>query len=271
MRVFGILICLIHCFAGNWGVAAQPVSHSYNQGLPGNGAYSAHFSDLFSFLNNSASLASVKRAGAGVYTENRYGLKELNKYVLTGICGMNGMGGMGIVIGFEGNGDYNHSQVGIAYGKSLGKVAVGVRFNYNMVRMAGYGNVGAIGVELGSIWKITEKFFSGIQVSNPQGEKLPSQYSVGAGYEISEQLFLYANIIKEENKVMDVQAGLQYMVAAALYASLGINSATSSPCIALGWQWKAMRISLAGSMHPQLGATTGLSIQFFGKNKKDDL
>lgn len=271
MRVIGILICLIHCFAGNFGVAAQSVSHSYNQGLTGSGAYSAHFSDFFSFLNNSASLASVKRAGAGVYAENRYGLKELNKYVLTGICGMNGMGGMGMVISYEGDMDYSHSQVGLAYGKSLGRVAVGVRFNYNMVRMAGYGNVGAIGVELGSIWKITEKFFTGIQIFNPRGEKLPSQYSVGAGYEISEQLFLYADIIKEENKVMNVQAGLQYMVAAALYASLGINSATASPCIVLGWQWKAMRISLAGSMHPQLGATTGLSIQFFGKNKKDDL
>jgi hypothetical protein len=82
---------------------------------------------------------------------------------------------------------------------------------------------------------------------------------------------MYANIIKEENKVMNVQAGLQYVVVKALYASLGINSATASPCILVGWQWKTMRICLAGSMHPQLGATTGLSIQFFGKNKKDDL
>jgi hypothetical protein len=184
---------------------------------------------------------------------------------------MNGMGGMGTVISYEGDRDYNHSQVGIAYGKSLGKVAIGMRCNYNMVRMAAYGNVGAIGVELGSIWKITENFFSGIQVSNPWGEKLPSQYSVGAGYEIAEQLFIYAHIIKEENKVMNVQAGFQYTVATALYASLGINTAIASPCIVLGWQWKAMRICLAGSMHPQLGATTGLSIQFFGKNKKDDL
>jgi hypothetical protein len=271
MRVIGILICLICCFAGNFGVAAQSVSHSYNQGLTGNGAYSTRFSDLFSFLNNSASLAPVKSAGAAVYAENRYGLKELNKYVLTGICGMNGIGGMGMVIAYEGDGDYNHSQIGIAYGKSLGRVAIGVRSSYNMVQMAGYGNVGAISVELGSIWKITEKFFSGIQVFNPRGEKLPSQYSIGAGYEISEQLFMYANIIKEENKVMNVQAGLQYVVVKALYASLGINSATASPCILVGWQWKTMRICLAGSMHPQLGATTGLSIQFFGKNKKDDL
>lgn len=268
MRVIGILICLFHCFAGNLGVAAQSISHSYNQGLTGIGAYSARFSDLFSFLNNSASLASVKRAGAGVYAENRYGLKNL---VLTGICGINGMGGIGMMIAYEGDRDYNHSQVGLGYGKNLGRVNIGVRFNYNMIRMAGYGNVGLIGVELGSIWKITEKFFSGIQICNPQSEKLPSVFSVGAGYEISEQLFLYANIIKEENKVMNVQAGLQYMIAAALYASLGINSATASPGIMLGWQWKEMRISLAGSMHPQLGTTTGLIIQFFGKNKKDDL
>jgi hypothetical protein len=271
MREFGILICLIYCFAGNFSAAAQPVSYSYNQGLTGNGAYSARFSDLFSFLNNSASLATVKRSGAGVYAENRYGLKELNQYVLTGIYEMNGMGGMGMVIAYEGDKDYNHSQIGLAYGKSLGRVAIGVRCNYNMIRMAGHGNVGAIGVELGSIWTITEKFFSGVQVSNPRGEKLPSQYSVGAGYEVAEQLFIYAHIIKEENKTMNVQAGLQYVVAAALYASLGINSATSSPCIMLGWQWKTMRICLAGSMHPQLGAITGLSIQFFGKNKKDDL
>ena len=85
-----------------------------------------------------------------------------------------------------------------------------------------------------------------------------------------EKLSYFSNIIKEENKMMNVQAGLQYVVATALYASLGINSATASPCIMLGWQWKAIRICLAGSMHPQLGATTGLSVQFFGKKKKDE-
>ena len=144
MRVFRILICLVYCFSAHFSVAAQSVSHSYNQGITGNSAYSDRFPDLFSFLNNSASLASVKRAGAGLYAENRYGLKELNKYILAGICGMNGTGGIGMVIVYEGDKDYNHSQVGLAYGKSLGRVAMGVRFNYNMIRMAGYGNVGAM-------------------------------------------------------------------------------------------------------------------------------
>src|SRR5688572_3965718 len=106
MRVFGILICLVHCFAGNSGVTAQSVSHSYNQGYMGNGTYSARFSDLFSFLNNSASLATVKRPGAGIYAENRWGLKEI---VCTGIYGMDGMGGIGMVICYEGDADYNHS------------------------------------------------------------------------------------------------------------------------------------------------------------------
>lgn len=252
MRVFRILICLVACFSGVFGAAAQSVA--------GNGAYSAGFSDLFSFLNNPASLASVQRAGVGVYVENKFGLKELNKYFLTGIYE-----GIGAVMAYEGDRDYNHSQAGLAYGKSLGKVNVGVRFNYNMVRMAGYGKVGTIGIELGSIWKITEKFFSGIRVSHP------AVYSMGAGYEISEQVFISASIIKEENKVINVQAGLQYIVDTAYYLSIGICSATASPWIVVGWQKKAMRISLAGSMHPQLGVTTSLGIQFFGKKKNDDL
>lgn len=268
MRVSRILICLVQSFVFNFCSQAQAISLPQNPVFAGNGVYSNRFHDLFSFLINPASLALANEAGVAVGGENRYGLKDI---VLTGTYGMGGMGAIGMMIGYEGDRDYNHSRVGLGYGKNLGRIGLGARFNYEMVKMAGYGNVSMIGFELGSIWKVTEKFYSGMQLANPRGAKLPSQFSAGAGYEVSEQVFISANIIKEENKVVNVQAGLLYALAGSLYLSLGINSATASPAFMLGWEKKMLRIAVAGSMHPQLGPATALYIQFFGKKKNDAL
>jgi hypothetical protein len=242
----------------------------------GLGAYSHQFTQSFSFLSNQAVLGNLPQASAGVYAEQQYGLKQLAMYMATAALPVHN-GGIGLFTQYAGFADFNQSQLGLAYGKNLGRVSLGIQCNYYMMHIAGYGNDAAVGVEVGSQWQVTRQLFTGIHIINPvggeyknSGEKLPAVYEWGAGYEASQQLFLSAQISKEENAPLQVLAGVQYnAIPNRLFVRAGIATATSSPYMGIGWQWKNCRADVCMRYHPQLGLTPGLLLLFYGKTKTE--
>jgi hypothetical protein len=263
---------LIHCLAHG-----QSIHYSPGTLYTGLGAYSHQFTQSFSFLANQASLGNLSRTSAGFYAEQKYGLKALSTYMATAAIPVN-RGGIGVAMQYSGFSDFNESQVGIAYGKNLGRVSIGIQCNYNMMHIAGYGNDGAVGFEIGSQWQISPTLVTGMHIVNPVGgrfrnhsnEKLAAVYQFGAGYEVSKQLFMSAELTKEEDRPVNVQAGLQYMaVPDRLFVRTGITTATTSPYIGMGWQWKNCRADVSVRYHPQLGLTPGLLLLFYGKQKME--
>ena len=145
--------------------------------------------------SNQASLAQLKNASAGVFGERRFLLNELNNY--SAAIGLpTKSGNFGLKAGYYGFSDYNESQLGLAYARKLGKkVDIGAQFNYNGIRIAGYGNDAAVSFEIGTVLHVTDKLHAGVHVNNPVGgkfgkdqkEKLASVYTFGLGYEASEK------------------------------------------------------------------------------------
>ena len=137
----------------------------------GFGAYSNNHTDVFSFTANQASMAQLKNAAVAVYGDRRFMLNEPNHY--TAAFGLpTQSGNFGLKAGYYGFSDYNETQLGLAYGRKLGnKMDIGVQFNYNGIRIAGYGNDATISFELGTILHLTEKLHAGIHVNNPVGGK----------------------------------------------------------------------------------------------------
>jgi hypothetical protein len=236
----------------------------------GFGAYSLNHTDVFSFTSNQASLAQLKNGGAGVFGERRFLQEELNNYTAV-IALPTHSGNFGLKTGYSGFSDYNETMIGLAYGRKLGsKVDIGVQFNYNGIRIAGYGNSSAISFEAGTIFHITDKLHTGFHINNPIGgkfgkdqqEKLPSVYTFGLGYDASEKFFFSAEIIKEEDQAVNVNAGIQYKIIPQLLARAGMLSATSSAWIGLGLSLRSFRIDITTSYHPQLGISPGLLLIF---------
>lgn len=242
----------------------KPVAANYI----GLGAYSINHVDVFSFTANQASLAQLKSASAAVYGERKFLLSELNNY--NAAIGLpTSTGNFGLKTGYYGFADYNETQLGLAYARKLGsKVDIGAQFNYNGIRIAGYGNASAISFELGTILHVTDQLHAGVHVNNPVGgkfgkdqqEKLPSVYTVGFGYDASEKFFISAAIEKEEDQPVNVNAGLQYKFLPQLLARAGMSTATSSAWLGLGLTWKTLRLDVTTSYHPQLGITPGLLV-----------
>ena len=244
----------------------RPVAALYT----GLGAYSIHHTDVFSFNNNQASLAQIKNASAGAYGERRFMLDELSLYQLA-VALTTKSGNFGIKAGYFGFSDYNESQIGLAYGRKLGsKIDVGVQFNYNAIRITGYGNSSAINFEIGTILHLTERLHAGVHAYNPVGgkfgkngeEKLASIYTVGLGYEASEKFFVSAEIEKEEDQSVNVNTGMQYKFLPQLMARAGISTNTSNGYAGVGLFLKSFRLDVVAGYHPQLGVTPGLMLVY---------
>ena len=239
----------------------QPVSAIYL----GLGAYSTHQVDVFSFVNNQAALAQTKNAAAGVYGEKRFLLAATSMYS-AGIALPSSSGNFGINLVYAGFKNFNEHQLGLAYARSLGPtVDIGLQFNYYGYRIPAYNNASTVTVEMGALLHLTDHFNVGIHVYNPvggkmikTGEQLAAVYKMGLGYDVSELFFVGAELVKQENTPVNINAGMQYQLAKQFFAKMGIATATASTYGGVGICWNTMRLDISGSYHPQLGWSPGL-------------
>jgi hypothetical protein len=126
------------------------------------------------------------------------------------------------------------------------------------------------------IMHITEKFHTGFRIANPVGgkfgsgqeEKLPSVYSMGIGYDASEQFYCGIEIIKVEDKPINANAEMIYRVVPQIIAKAGISTGTASVWFGLGFWLTSFRIDVIANYHPQLGFSPGLMLLFRLKPKK---
>lgn len=270
-KIYLILLPVFFHFISPGQTVRRPVAALYT----GLGAYSVQHADVFSFTSNQASLAQLTNPATGVYGERRFLLDELSLYHLAVAVPTNS-GNFGFKGGYYGFSDYNETQLGLAYARKLGdKVDVGVQFNYNGVRISGYGNATAVNFEIGTILHLTERLHAGVHAYNPVGgrfgkndeEKLASVYTVGLGYEASENFFFSAEVEKEEEQPVNVNAGMQYRFLPQLMARTGISTNTSNIYLGVGLFLKSFRLDVVAGYHPQLGVTPGLLIAYDFKKK----
>jgi len=232
----------------------------------GLGAYSTKQVDAFSFTSNQAALAGLKSGGAGVYGERRFLLAETSVYGFA-LALPSRLGNFGIQANYAGFTDFNENKVGLAYARSLGKkLDLGIQFNYYGYRIPSYGNASSINFEAGAIAHLSDKLNAGIHVYNPVGgkldkntdEKLASAYKLGLGYDASENFFVSAEIIKEEDRQINVTGGIQYNFIKQFFVRAGFMSETGTVFAGAGAGWKNFRLDISGSYHPQLGVSPGL-------------
>ena len=257
----------------------QAQSLRYNISMPYTslGAYSSRQTDPFAFTGNQAALARLESAGVGVWGERRFMLSETSVYgVAAGLPTK--LGNFGLQVNYSGFSNFNDNKVGLAYARSLGKfLDLGVQFNYYGYRIPQYGNASAINFEIGAIMHFSEKFHGGIHAYNPVGgklgkvedEKLASAYKIGLGYDATDNFYVSTEIIKEEDKPVNVIGGVQYQFMKKFFARAGFISETGSAFGGAGVGWKNLRLDIAANYHPQLGFSPGiLLIANFGKEKE---
>lgn len=268
-----IFILFLFSFSSFSQGVRQPIAARYI----GLGAYSKKHVDAFSFTSNEAALAQIKNTAVGVYGERRFLLSSTNLYSAVAVLSTT-KGNFGLQADYFGFSNYNESQIGIAYARSLGsKLDVGIKFNYYGFRIPAYGNASTINFEAGAIAHVSEKLHVGIHVYNPVGgklsktdnEKLSSIYKFGIGYEASEKFLVSTEIIKEEDQPVNVDVGLQYNFMKQFFVRAGTSTETANSYVGAGISWKNFRLDITGGYHHQLGFTPGLLL-LININKEDN-
>ena len=256
--------------------SGQSVRYPVASRYAGMGAYSLNFVDPLSVLSNPAALANIQSVSAGICGEQRFLLEELGLYSVS-LCIPVSFGGVGFSTQYFGYEEFNETQIGLSYGKSLGKIDIGIQINLHTMKISGYGNDMLVNFEAGAIFHINEQLYAGFHVYNPSGskfgkdhtEKLSSAYSSGFGYEPSEKVFVSAQIIKEEDKPLTINAGMQYVFEKKFFARLGLYTETTNLYFGIGLKWNVFRVDVTASYHPQLGFTPGVLLIFEGKRKEE--
>ncbi len=236
------------------------------------GAFSNKPQEPFGFTANQAALARMDKGSLGCFGERRFLLSENSVFALAAAIPSK-QGNFGVELNHAGFKNFNENKIGLAYAKKLSKLLdLGIQFNYYSCQVPQYGNAASLHVEIGAIAHFSENFCGGIHAYNPVGgflgkgksEKLASAYSFGLGYDASEFCNVSASIIKEEDKPVNVIAGVQYQFEKQFFAKVGCMSESSSFFAGFGLGWRNLRLDLSGSFHPQLGFSPGvlLILQF---------
>ncbi len=268
---FAIMICCFGC-----ELSAQSLRYSVSMPYISLGAYSKQQVDVFSFGSNQAALSSLKSAAVGVYAERRFMLSETSLYAVAAALPTS-LGNFGLQLNYSGFKNFNDNKIGLAYSRSLGnKLDIGIQFNYYGYRIPTYGNASTINFEAGAIVHFSDKLSGGIHIYNPIGgklgkssdEKLAAAYKMGIGYDASENFYVSAEIIKEEDKPVNVTGGIQYMFKKQFFVRGGFVSETTSGFAGVGVAWKNLRLDIAANYHPQLGFSPGILLIGNFKGKK---
>jgi hypothetical protein len=273
MRWLFFLPCLF--VAGPVVLKGQVVHLSQHLSLVDNGAYSDHFRDACSFVTNTASLDGTEKTSGAILSERKFLLTELSDFSAVFSLPVRNAGA-GFHFDYAGSENYNESAFGLAYGRGLGRLAsIGIDFHYYLFHLAGHGNAGTFGTGLGILLHPIPHLIIGLGVSDlPAGhigreytEKPAAVFTMGFGYEVSEEILISGEVRKEETVQVSVRVGLDYVFGNQFFAGLGVETATAAPYGKAGWQWKNIRVQLAASYHVQLGFTPLLFIMVEGKKR----
>lgn len=243
-----------------WHLHAQPVSAIPLPAAPG--AYSPLNVDAFSAARNPAALASVQVFSAGIYSARHFMLPDIRHGFLAAAFPLM-KGGAGIQLNYLKSGAYTQSEIGIAYAKKLGRADLGIKFNYHKLSVLGYGSAGSAVIDIGSIWHVTDDLHAGVNFYNPVGaKKLSAVYTAGLGYDVSAQVLLCTEIIKEENKPPNIVVVVQYKPVARVLLQAGIATATAQPYLSAGFRLGAYQIQFCISYHAQLGFSPAFALMY---------
>ena len=253
---------------------------SYITQFPGARAWSLAnagltFSDVFSVNNNQAGLGFLKQFTAGIYSERRFRLAELQNGCLvlavptsTGVWGLN--------LNYFGYSAYNEQQIGLAYGRAFtAKFSAGIKLNFHSVNIQEYGSKSSFTVEGGMLAKISEQLSFAAHIANPnqvklssyQNERIPTRGKLGLTYRPSSKVLLVMEAEKTLSSSLIIKTGIAYKVRNDLELRLGIATNPVLNCYGFGYTQKCFQLDVAASFHPQFGLTPHLSIIYKQKAK----
>ncbi len=226
--------------------------------------------DLWGVCNNQATVAYLSGVEFGMFMENRYLIKEMNRIVI-GTAIELGKGGLFASVDHFGDHHYSEMKAGAGYALQFGEhFSAGLQLDY--LRMAigeGYGSYHAFTFEGGIYASITDKLSLGIHCFNPihagwinTKERLPITIRGGLGFRPEPSITICAEVRKSTAGAAIIAAGCEYRYMDKFFIRAGISSGAARYTFGAGIKLKKLMIDIASSIHSFLGYSPQLSITY---------
>jgi len=227
--------------------------------------------DIWAYHNNPGMLGFLQEAGAGVYYENRFFLKEFQYqglvYAQPLKKGVISFGGQ-----YSGFNAYSTARTGIGYALGLSDyLSMGVQINYMNVRQPSYyGTKHGISGEFGLGVKVTSKWTLALAINNlsrtsfadVSNERFETIFRIGAQYKLSKRVLIVTELEKDITFPVRIKAGIEYHPADQFYLRAGAASNATSVAIGFGYKIKNLRIDIGSIYQQPLGFHTVASLQY---------
>lgn len=226
--------------------------------------------DLWAAFNNQAGTAYISKAGAGLFAENPFMVPGLNRSALVLLVPVKKTA-LNITFDQIGNKVYREIKTGLGCAMRLGEhFAAGLQLDYfYMTCGEGYGRHHSLSFEGGIIADITDKLSLAVHLFNPTrskwsngGEALPIVFRGGLSYRPEKSLLLFAEAGKSTTLSPTFGAGAEYQYKKVFFIRAGICSGPSRYCFGAGFRIKRLTIDLASSVHPWLGYSPHVSLEY---------
>jgi hypothetical protein len=245
-------------------------------GFNTSGVYSLKNANVFSFSDNPASLGGADHLLGGAMVMNYWMLQGLNAWRVAMSFPM-AASGIGMMLEQSGDELYKEQNLELAYGKRLGKMDIGIGFDFINARAAGYGSIPFVSGVMGLRFHVDEKITAGWALGLPflgysgktNSEKAPQYFRMGFGYQIEKDLLISFQVEKQPGIVADIFGCIEYGYLDHFIFSVGVHSAEGSFVFIAGWKKNRLSIEPCLLYEPVPGFSPGLMLLWEAKNKTE--
>jgi len=223
--------------------------------------------DRNSVFNNPAGLGFLKENYVSTSYHARYNIAGLQTLSLSGNY-VTKFANIGLGVERFGDKLYNEQKLGLAIGKSMNRVSLGLKVSYFQVAMETFASKNTLLTEFGVMTKLSSKVQMGFHAYNLTGAKLfasqhiPTVLRLGLSFTPTKQILLVAEAEKDIERPMIIKAGLEYQIVKNFYLRTGLTSKINNAHFGFGFQSKQFIFDYALSSHSALGFSNHLSISY---------
>lgn len=226
--------------------------------------------DAYGVFNNAASLAWLENSTFVLSSTNRFLLKELSG-AGAGFAMPTKFGVFGFNVNYSGFNNFNRKFAGLSYTQKVNdNIALSIKGDYLQTSIAEYGNHNALTADVGICIKVIKELSFGMNVFNPfmvsggyyADEKIPTEFSLGMNYQLSDRVLLIAEERKELNSPSQFHGGIEYKPGNKIFVRGGVSTQPFEYAFGAGFILKSFTVDIASAYHAQLGYSPSLSLKY---------
>lgn len=222
--------------------------------------------DEWSLFNNIGGIGRIKKTAALFALEQTPALQGANR-VAAGFATVTRLGTAGFSVFKFGDAIYHEQVASASFGNHFGNTSLGVRVNHLQYRSEIFGTQSGLSFDFGGVTQIIPKVIIGAYGTNitqsvlrgKSGERIPSQFFIGAGYQADKNLWLTTELEKDLDRDPIWKIGIEYQVYKKISFRTGYNVNPAALFMGCGFQKKKLRADYAIKLTPLTGASHQVS------------